>query len=187
RITPDRNETRARLTLRHRHLRSQQRQDPLHDFGGTMRPLTRLLAQQFAHELPHGQWHRARQRRRRLRDLHQQDRADLVARKRRPTAQHFVHEHAERVDVSPIVDLLARGLLGRHVLWGTKHGARLRNRTVRMTAITQAHLRDPEVEYFDDLRFTLSLDEHYVVGLEVAMYDVVLVRGLECLGDLSGN
>ena len=107
-------------------------------------------------------------------------------------AQHLKHHHAEGPDVGPLVDGLASRLFRAHVRRGPEddpgfgrlagHGGgvgELRGAAGRACLGVEG-LGQAEVEYLD-----LTFGRHFDVGgLEVAMHDALLVRGLQPFRDL---
>src|SRR5262249_33072096 len=74
------------------------------------------------------------------RALHLEQRLAVVAPERQLTGQHLEEEDAERVEVALGGRLLAPGLLGRHVLGRSEHGA------LRREARVHRQVGEPEVE-----------------------------------------
>ena len=102
--------------------------------------------------------------------------ADLVlAVERDVPGQHLVEHDAERVDVRLAVDVVAERLLGRHVVGRAEHAA------VGGQPVVAQRAGDPEVGH---LGRALGVQQH-VLGLDVAMHDLVRVRGPERAGDLD--
>ena len=76
------------------------------------------------------------------------------------------------------VDRVAHRLLGGHVLQRPDHGAHLRER--RRDALGAGgrqglDLGDAEIEHLHEVRIAVVLDEHDVLGLQVAMNDALRV------------
>src|SRR5690606_11808276 len=91
--------------------------------------------------------------------------------------QGLVEDHAERVDVDPLIEVdLRLELLGRHVPWRADHlpGAR--------EALEIAQLGDAEVEELDLLATARAVREEDVLGLQIPVEDARGVRGLEADG-----
>jgi len=112
----------------------------------------------------------------------------------RPSRQHLQQHHPEGPDVGAFVHRLAPRLLRRHVGGGSEDDTgqggpvrerrRLRVGTSRGgPALALVGLGQAEVEQLDRA-IARDLD---VGGLEVPVDDAVLVRVLECLGDLAGH
>ena len=105
----------------------------------------------------------------------------------RPAGEELEQDAAERVDVARVVRVGGgAALLGRHVVRRAEHHAGLcvgAGGGVRRGGL----LRDAEVE---DLRALADgerkvLHEHDVVGLEIAVNDAEVVRGLQRVRDLA--
>ena len=106
-----------------------------------------------------------------------------------PAGEHLVEHAAEGPDVRAAVDGLAARLLRAHVAGGAEQHARLRHRErgrVRGLGVLRPgervgveRLGQAEVEHLDA---AVAVD-HDVRGLQVAVHDALLVRGLERLGD----
>ena len=119
----------------------------------------------------------------------------------RPAGEHLVEDDAERPDVGALVDGLAPRLLGRHVGRGAEDDAELRPVRGRHRRRVHERRRAREVgrggaargrvhrlgqAEVEDLDLPVRRELH-VGGLEVAVDDSLLVRGLERLGDLPGD
>ena len=83
-----------------------------------------------------------------------------------------------RVDVGARVDRLAQRLLGRQVLGRAEDDARLGQRLAAPDCGC-GHLGDAEVEDLDHVALAVALDQHDVVGLEIAVDDAGAVRVVE--------
>jgi len=113
----------------------------------------------------------------------------MLATEGMPAGEHLVEHAAERPDIGPPVDHLPARLLGAHVGGRTKNHAlrrggqahRGRVEHTRFAAGGSEHLGQPEVEHLD-AAIRRQLD---VRGLQVAMDDVLLVRGFDRVGDLD--
>ena len=108
---------------------------------------------------------------------------------RQVPAGHLVEHDAQREDVGPAVDGFAAHLLGRHVDHRAGGGAS-RGHLSRVgldlavgQRLGREELRDSEVE---DLGVTAARDDD-VRGLDVAVDDLLVVRGLERVGELDGE
>jgi hypothetical protein len=111
---------------------------------------------------------------------------------RRAPRQQLVREHAPRELIGPAVERLAADLLRRHVQRRAdlrpvsgegRQPARARvdlGRRARIDAVRAEPLGDPEVEHLG--RTVRAHDD--VLGLHVAVHDVLGVRGVERAGDL---
>ena len=101
---------------------------------------------------------------------------DLVlAVERHIPGEHLVEDDAERVDVRLAVDVVAERLLGRDVVGRAEHAA------VGGQPVLVERAGDAEV---GDLGRALVVDQH-VLGLDVAVDDVVRVGAAERAGDLD--
>ena len=102
-------------------------------------------------------------------------------RERRLADEHLVQHASERVEVAPPVHRLAGGLLGAHVRRACRPIAPIcvSVEPVRRCGVRQ-RLADPEV---GDERVPLVQQD--VLGLDVAVDDVVTVRVVERVGDLA--
>jgi hypothetical protein len=123
-------------------------------------------------------------RRRRLRDLLDQHGAHGLAVERHLPAQHLEQQHAERVDVGAVIDLLALARLGRHVLRRPEDDA---GGGEVLRAALGHHLGQAEIEQLDERRITAPLEQHHVVGLEVAVDDPGGVGRRQRVGDLCAH
>ena len=95
---------------------------------------------------------------------------------------HLVEKHPERVDVRPLVDLLACALLGRHVVWGAENLA-----VPRESVRAIGHLGDSEIEYLDEVLVVAPANQKNVLRLEVAVHDARVMGCAECQTDLAGD
>jgi hypothetical protein len=115
---------------------------------------------------------------------------EILARKRAHARQHLEQHRAKRPDVRAFIHHSAARLLGRHVCGGAEDHARLRHRGRRQRRRVHRvctrpgrrihRFREPEVEHLHRA-VVANLD---VRGLEIAMDDALLVRGLEGRGGL---
>jgi hypothetical protein len=93
----------------------------------------------------------------------------------RGAGEHLVERHAERPHVAARVDgVRMADLLGRHVVGRSEHAA-----LDRRAAGVRAEFRDAEIEHLHELVALGALDDEDVLGLEIAMDDVVVMRHLE--------
>ena len=91
--------------------------------------------------------------------------------------EHLVHDHAEAVDVGPVVHLLAENLFRRHVLRRADHVAGLGELGVGMGG-------DGGHAEVHDLEQALVVDQD-VGGLQVAVHDADLVGDGHAGGDVD--
>jgi len=134
-----------------------------------------------------------RERRNGRRDVHAEQGDLAVVIERALAGEHLVGHHAERIDVRAGGDVLAERLLGRHVFGRSVDHTELRERlpggagSVFFVAreLGHRHFGDAEVEHFDEVRLTVAIDEHHVLGLEIAVHDSEHVRALKCSGNLT--
>ena len=144
--------------------RGQQRLDEL---VGVREPPRRVLLQRAQHDRVERRRDRRvelARRHRRLGDLLERDGDGRLGVERHAAGQHLVEDDPDRVQVRAGVDGLALRLLGRQVLRGAHHRARLGH-------VRRAGARDAEV---GDLDAALLVD-HHVVRLDVAVDDPALV------------
>ena len=97
--------------------------------------------------------------------------------KRQRAGQEPVQHHANRIEVSPSVDLLAECLFRWHVSGRSQHGP------VDRHVLGATHARDPEVHHFD----AAMLGDHHVGRLHVPMHNAEAVRVLKRRQDLVGE
>ena len=90
--------------------------------------------------------------------------------------RHLVDQHAKRKQIGPEVDLLAPGLLGRHVRGRAEHRAGLGQVGLRRGVGP----RDAEVENLDDA----GRRAEDVLGFQIAVHDTVHVGGGQRPGEL---
>ena len=99
---------------------------------------------------------------------------------RQVSRRELIEHDPDRVEIAAPVEAGSGGLFGRHVLRspadhvGTRQG--------RQVAVED--LRDAEVQDLDEVRLVAPLLQHHVLGLEVAVDDVVRVRFPESGQDL---
>ena len=80
-----------------------------------------------------------------------------------------------------MIEHVTAGLLGRHVIRRSENDSGLR----QIGRVFLHDFRDAEVDELHEVRVPLIVHKHDVVGLHVAMDDVLVVRLLERLGDLN--
>ena len=106
---------------------------------------------------------------------------------RAASREHLVEDAAEREDVGAMIAALPANLFGRHVADRAEHDARFgrgRHRgCVGRRERVRGLSRQTEIE---DLDRAVAADEH-VVRLQIAMRDVLVMRGREAAGNLSGD
>ena len=160
-----------------------------HDDGVGVGGARRGLLGEHRHDEAHeGGRHVGRTRRqvgRRLRDVREQHLGDARrGRERRLAGAELVDDEAERVEIAAPVDRLALALLGRHVRGRAEDRARARAE-VRIRLVERA--RDAEVEHLDVVALAVAIEQHDVLGLEIAMHDAVGLRAAQRAGDLQGD
>ena len=75
-----------------------------------------------------------------------------VSLERNTPGDALVQDDTERVDVHPVIEVLARRLLGRHVLGRAEDHPSLRELSAgRSIQFNIAHLGDPEVDDLDEI------------------------------------
>ena len=105
-----------------------------------------------------------------------EDGRDVRAREGLLAREHLEAAHPEREDVAPPVELVAHGLLGRHVGRRAEQGAGLGQ-------VGVGELRDPEVGDLDPV----FLVQDQVLRLDVAVDDALAVGVVDRRGDLAGQ
>src|SRR5262249_27437734 len=102
------------------------------------------------------------------------------ARERRVAREHFIQHHAEAEDVATRINFLPARLLRRHIAGRAHHRAWIsvyhgegRGGGTNCRRAPLGQLGDAEVEHLDNE----IAAHHYVLRLDVAMYDPGLVRG----------
>ena len=148
--------------------------------------LGRLAERAQADRLQLGADRRMRRRRqRRIGDVLHRHVVGAVAVERRPPRQHVIEDDAGRVDVAASIGLLAARLFGRHVsgradqraVHGRPRAARLAAAAV---ALDRAQRGDAEVAHLRELGRLAVIagrgEDHDVVGLEIAVDDLHVVR-----------
>jgi len=123
-----------------------------------------------------------------VRDLFVENRGDRRGAGRtleRPLRRHHLEEDAaEGEDVGGAVDRFAAELFGRHVAERPSELARARERGAPLGSGRAGREMLREAEVGDERRLPVFPEEH-VLGLEIAVDDASLVRGLERLADLA--
>ncbi len=99
------------------------------------------------------------------------------------TGEHLEDERTERVDVRPTLDVHAATLLGRHVIGRAHRRAGLR--LVLGAAAGREELHEPEVEQLGLHASILVEHEIDVLGLQIAMEDVLPVCCIERARDAA--
>jgi hypothetical protein len=102
---------------------------------------------------------------------------DQVAAEWAAPGQHLEKDDSHRVEIRARIDTFADGLLGRHVR-GRPHersvpGQDARGRPCISLAVD---LGKAEVEHLPVVRIAVAIDEHDVLGLQIAMDDTHRVR-----------
>ncbi len=95
----------------------------------------------------------------------------LRVERRRPR-EHAEEDERERVEVAPPIERLSRELLGAHVFRGPDHQPGPGHLLVGGIH----HPRHAEVDDLDEVAPVAVAPEHHIVGLEVAMDDLEVVR-----------
>jgi hypothetical protein len=154
-------------------------------FAGGRIPLHRILLQQARHDGFEARInvHTRRRQRRSFRVNHSKCRGDSrrCTERSRPCEQ-FVEQHADGEEITSTIDRrIARGLLGREIVWRAKHhaGACSRRWTTRID-----HLRNAEIEQSNDglTASGIERDEH-VLRLEITMNDAHAMSRIERFED----
>ena len=100
-------------------------------------------------------------------------------------SEHLVENRPEAEEIGTLVESFAANLLGRHVACGAHHGSSVGLRVETVAAVDiitrPRQLRDAEVK---DLDSPVAGDKH-ILGLHVAVNDVLVVRGGEPFCDLT--
>ena len=92
----------------------------------------------------------------------------------RLSREQLRHHEAEGVEVDLRADSLASHLLGGHVA-RRPHDLSPKGHGGRGAGRAPARLGDPEVEHLDEVGLPLEIDEHDVLGLDVAVDDALAV------------
>src|SRR5947209_2501442 len=105
------------------------------------------------------------------------DSPNVVACERISAGDHFVHHHAQRVDVRCSTNDAALYLLWRHVRGGTYNAAGLRENRLQaglaLCAASQTEIRD------NNPRWSYRFREDHIAGLEIPVYDADRVSGVK--------
>jgi hypothetical protein len=101
-----------------------------------------------------------------------------------PASEHFVGDHAERVEVGAVICVsIADRLLGRHVRRRPQgHAGRRERARVRGSPLRGRRHRLGDSEVGDDC---VPAREEHVLGLEVAMHHAMGVRVRQRVGELA--
>ena len=101
--------------------------------------------------------------------------------------EHLVEDDADGIEVDAQVEVAeARGLLGRHVLGRTHHGADARERVV-VDAVARLAAAHAEVEELHERKAALAMHDEDVLRLHVSVDDPERVSGLEAREHLHGE
>ena len=148
--------------------------------------LGRLAERAQADRLQLGADRRMRRRRqRRIGDVLHRHVVGAVAVERRPPRQHVIEDDAGRIDVAASIGLLAARLFGRHVSGrADQRAVHRRPRAARLAAaavaLDRAQRGDAEVAHLRELGRLAVIagrrEDHDVVGLEIAVDDLHVVR-----------
>jgi hypothetical protein len=113
-----------------------------------------------------------------------------VAVERTSARQELEEDHAEGIEVGSGVDRLSEHLLGRHVLGRTQRLAYDGERLHAGLRVRRFEPRDAEVEQLDEVALSFVLDQHDVLGFEVAVDDPFFMSraypGRDALHDRDG-
>ncbi len=160
------------------------RQQRLPHLEAGLEPPLGVLLQRLHHDLFDRGRHRRRARaqgRRRVVGVGHQIFDGDVRVERRAAAQDLVHQHAQRVDVRAPVQVLVARLLGRQVRRSAADHARLRDPRAALARAGQPEVQDLGVVADGPGR----LDHEDVLGLQIAVDQVQLVRVVQRLADLG--
>ena len=105
---------------------------------------------------------------------------DALPREWRNAGEHLVEQDAERVKIGARVHRFAAHLLRRHVGERSDQVVAALGGRDGLRRVVEDGSREPEVEDLGDA----ARRDHHVRGLEVAVDDAEVVRGIECRGHL---
>ena len=168
--------SRALLLAAARGIAARDREQELAELLRRLRPQRRVLGEHAQDQRFHDRRDRrvrllAAGRNRRLVDLTGEHVHRVRSVEGQLTRDHLVEDDPDGVQVAAAVELPSGGLLRRHVLRGPADQVAAREHG----QIAIEDLRDPEVEDLDVVRVIAPLLHHHVLGLEVAVDDVVRV------------
>ncbi len=121
---------------------------------------------------------------RRAREVGEHDLGRRVGLEGEVAGQELIENDADGVEIAPRIERVAAGLLGAHVFGRTAHDPRARDASLGRF---RAHLGEAEVDDFDEVGPGADLLEDDVLGLEVPVDDVGIVRFGECRESLAKN
>ena len=108
-----------------------------------------------------------------LREVREHDLRRRLGLEGQPAREELVEDDADRVEIAARVERIAARLLGAHVLGRAAHDAGARDaRLLRLGA----HLGQAEVDDLDEVAARPHRLEDDVLGLEIAVDDVLVVR-----------
>src|SRR5439155_9526994 len=92
--------------------------------------------------------------------------------------EHVEEHQAQRIDVAPAIQLVARELLGAQELGRADHQAGSRH--LLAAPLPANGFGKAEIDHLHRVRPVATARQHDVVGLQVAVHDAEVVCGLEC-------